>query len=123
MSDAIKLEIRQTGRDPVSFDLVPGSYSIGRDAGAKIRLRDPGISEQHAVLTLESDRGWIEDRDSSNGTFVNDTVIKARTPITAADLIELGSFVLHLNFPQAQAAAPPAPEDAAAPPPAPYAYG
>lgn len=99
MSETITLEILRSGCEPVVFDLPPGSYSIGRDAACKIRLRDPGVSEHHAVLLLRADGGWIEDLNSSNGTCVNDAPVEHRTTLRTDDTVAIGSFELRARFP------------------------
>ncbi len=50
----------------------PHSLSIGRSSRCDIRLNDHAISRHHADLKLYSDGSiYIEDRGSTNGTFVN----------------------------------------------------
>ena len=55
---------------------VDGVSDIGRGQTVKIRLTDTEISRQHARLVVEGDRVFVEDLDSTNGTFVNGAQIK-----------------------------------------------
>lgn len=48
-------------------------FTIGRKADNDLALTDKGtVSKLHAVITYENDTFYIEDKDSSNGTFLND---------------------------------------------------
>src|SRR5260221_14496341 len=60
------------GKDPGTVDLpAAGTVTIGRDEGNTVRIDDPSVSRQHAVLrigtTLE-----IEDLGGANGVFVRE---------------------------------------------------
>jgi hypothetical protein len=59
-----------------------------------------GVSRQHASIT-PSDEGYvIEDLDSSNGTFVNETLVPAHTPrlLRSHDQVRLGGLILFVRF-------------------------
>lgn len=49
---------------------------IGRDQGCDVRINSDLVSRHHAVLVIESDRLWIADLGSTNGTFVDGSEIK-----------------------------------------------
>ncbi len=60
-----------------SFVLEPGEIIIGRDEGAGIRLKDSGVSRNHARLVFSEDgRLLVCDLESTNGTFVNDVRVQ-----------------------------------------------
>ena len=44
-------------------------FTVGRDPGNDIILRDPKVSRHHAEITLRGDKFLLVDR-STNGTFV-----------------------------------------------------
>ena len=46
-------------------------FRVGRDQNSDIQIVDVAISNEHAVIKLESDGYYLQDRASSNGTFVN----------------------------------------------------
>lgn len=48
-------------------------FTIGRKSDNDLALTDKGtVSKLHAVITFENGTFYIEDKDSSNGTFLND---------------------------------------------------
>lgn len=69
---------------------------IGRDLDCEVQLPgDPTVSRIHAVLSCTSSDQWqIEDAGSRNGTFVNGRRLIAPQPVSSADRILIGNFVL-----------------------------
>jgi pSer/pThr/pTyr-binding forkhead associated (FHA) protein len=44
---------------------------VGRTRTSKLHIKDPAVSERHAVLRWEQGRWTVTDTGSSNGTAVN----------------------------------------------------
>lgn len=63
--------------------------SIGRDTENQIVLKDMSISGQHAIIGREGEKIWIEDLGSTNGTFVNDSIIHKKY-LEDRDVITIG---------------------------------
>ncbi len=61
-----------------------------------IRLHDDFVSRTHAALRIQDSGVWIEDLDSSGGTFVNSERIKQSRQIRHGDRITLGAMDLWL---------------------------
>ena len=62
------------------------TFSIGRNRTNTIVLHSDLVSSNHAILTIEESGSWLEDRASSNGTFVNGVRI-AKTRIYEGDVV------------------------------------
>ncbi len=58
---------------------------VGRKEGCEILLTDIDASRLHARLTVEESGAHIEDLNSTNGTFVNDTRIAGKRLLAAGD--------------------------------------
>ena len=72
--------------------------TIGRNKTNNILLQSVDISGFHAVLTQLSENVYlIEDKDSSNGTFVNGQRIR-RTTFTKNDVIHIARTPLNNNL-------------------------
>lgn len=83
---------------PVRQTILPeGSYLVGRGESCIISLADGSVSERHARFILEQDKAWVEDLNSSNGTFVNSRPISKCTPLTASDIVAIGGTVFRLQ--------------------------
>ena len=68
---------------------------IGRSNEADIRLgNDPFCSRRHATLFWVGDRCFIEDANSTNGTFINQKKITMRTELHNKDTVQIGGTEL-----------------------------
>ena len=75
------------------FPLVGDRVRIGRGPDNEIRLADPSVSRNHAVVERDP-QGWvIRDLGSTNGTRHNGTRIQ-RSHLSAGDHLRIGSFEL-----------------------------
>lgn len=65
---------------------------MGRSVDCDISLNDNHVSRVHLLVTRRWRQIWIEDKNSSNGTFVNGTRIVQGTPVNVVptDRIQLG---------------------------------
>ncbi|MBM4148722.1 MAG: FHA domain-containing protein [Lentisphaerae bacterium] len=116
MEFTIHLEIRRPDRDPKTFEIEPGVYTVGSDPECRIRLPHEEVDSRHAILTIQPDSVWIEDLGSSAGTFVSGNRVRNRVAVKPQEEIHIGPFglaVRGISVPPPPAAAP------AAPPPAP----
>ncbi len=65
--------------------------TIGRGEQADLCLGDPGLSRIHASINRDSQRVWVLDEGSTNGTFVNGQRVTASgRPLQDGDQISLG---------------------------------
>ena len=80
-----------------AFDLGPGELIIGREEGCAVWLRNPKVSHHHARLRRGGNQVIIEDLRSTNGTMVNEAVIRAPTTLAPGDVITVGDVQLRLE--------------------------
>jgi len=64
------------------------------------RAHTHGVSRTHATLTLHDDKIVIQDNKSSNGTYLNDQMLRPSSiyPLRRGDTIALGKLVLQFNI-------------------------
>ena len=53
------------------YELERGSLNIGRDEDSDIHIDNPAASSRHAKVLTILDESFIEDLDSTNGTYIN----------------------------------------------------
>lgn len=77
------------------FPLSPVSV-IGRSTEAEVALNDSFLSSEHARLELREGVWWLEDLNSTNGTFLNGFEVRGAAELHAGDLVRLGRVELKL---------------------------
>ncbi|HII74401.1 FHA domain-containing protein, partial [Sulfurisphaera tokodaii] len=79
---------------PLSFDIFP-SISVGRSPENVIIVPDPEVSRRHALISLEGGELYIEDLNSTNGTYIYDgklfQPVKGKQKISPNTIIKLGN--------------------------------
>lgn len=76
------------------FSLSNG-FIIGRDDEADIKLPFSYVSRKHCKIIIRDEKLFIEDLDSSNGTYLNGAKIKTSI-VQSGDEIRLDQFVFHV---------------------------
>lgn len=91
----ITLEIVEGVNAGRQFEVV-GAMEFGREAEG--RLDDPLASRRHARLGLdERHHLYVEDLESSNGTFVNGNEVYSRTQLEPGDHVLIGTTVIEVR--------------------------
>lgn len=67
---------------------------VGRSEACDLIITEGHPSRQHARITLEEDRVFIEDLESANGTFVNRTRIHDKRELFSGDSLAFGLYQL-----------------------------
>ena len=72
--------------------------SIGRREGCDICLNyDSQVSREHAVLSYDGQRFWLEDTRSTNGTFIGDEKLEGRSEVEPGQLFRVGRTWLRVE--------------------------
>ena len=72
-------------------------FTIGRREDRDLVLSDPGMSREHAVISLEGGQVFLTDAGSTRGTFVNGERC-TRLPLKPGDSITFGTFEPEIIF-------------------------
>lgn len=75
------------------FELRDGENLIGRAPTCSICISTPGLSKEHAVITVKEGAVYIKDLNSTNGTFVNGIKIQ-KQKLRMSDKITLFDVVI-----------------------------
>jgi sigma-B regulation protein RsbU (phosphoserine phosphatase) len=80
------------GSKIVRWDLLPGSYVLGRSGDTDLPVPDNTVSRRHAKIEISSDGEdcFLEDLGSHNGTFVNGRQVTVRLQVQPGDQIMFG---------------------------------
>lgn len=72
----------------MSYDVAEGA-TLGR-GDVEIQLEDPFASSRHARLVRQGSTLVIEDLGSTNGTYLNDELLRGPRPLHAGDRVRIG---------------------------------
>ena len=72
------------------FVLPQGSLDVGRTEANALAIPDPSVSRRHARLEVTAAGVLVEDLESANGTFVNNTKV-GRRELRIGDRVRFGS--------------------------------
>jgi len=85
-------ELVQLGSNK-TWKLDSDEITLGRSSSNGIVVDDPNASRAHAQLSRREDEWWLTDLDSTNGTLVNEAMIKERR-LSSGDRINIGATEL-----------------------------
>ena len=87
----VSLVVKSPGKMENKAIPVPGSqFLIGRDPQCQLRPSSTLISNRHCALLVRSDKLFIRDLVSTNGTNVNDSRIQGEVELKNNDKISVG---------------------------------
>jgi pSer/pThr/pTyr-binding forkhead associated (FHA) protein len=70
---------------------------LGRDAANDVVLEDEEVSARHARISFADGGFWVEDLQTTNGTFVNGERLRERTRLQNEDLVKIGRTLLQFR--------------------------
>ena len=84
---------------PGSSFAIGESMTIGRGQGCTVPMvRDTFASSVHARVYRHSDGWFVEDLDSTNGTFVNGKKISGSQVIVSGDRLQIGQTIFEVSL-------------------------
>lgn len=73
---------------------------IGRDPSCEYDLPNDTVSSRHARLSFHHNQWWVEDLQSTNGTFLNDERVYTPAVIISGDELRCGQENLQIHIQQ-----------------------
>ncbi|HVP20461.1 MAG TPA: FHA domain-containing protein [Anaerolineaceae bacterium] len=71
---------------------------IGRDSSCELAVTDEMVSARHARLSYHHNQWWVEDLQSTNGTYLNDERVFTATVLIEGDELRCGKLYFQINF-------------------------
>lgn len=78
-----------------SFDIGEGSIVVGRSEAASVRLNYDGISKSHFKISNNNGSLILEDLGSSNGTFLNEKMVKSQY-LKVGDIVSVPGAIFRI---------------------------
>lgn len=89
---------RQADPPEPAFEFKTPEVVIGRDPGCELALANDTVSAHHARLSFHHNQWWLEDMQSTNGTFLNDERVSTPVVIISGDELRLGQEILEITI-------------------------
>lgn len=77
-----------------------GEMLVGREVECSIPLNSSHISRYHAKINVSTNAVYIEDLQSTNGTFINGVRIKGRVRLTMGDEVGFDNIIFRVASPE-----------------------
>jgi serine phosphatase RsbU (regulator of sigma subunit)/pSer/pThr/pTyr-binding forkhead associated (FHA) protein len=87
------LHVLKGANEGTVIPLEGDKYILGRNPDCGIVIPITSVSREHAQIVRVQGRYFIEDKQSRNGTFVNNQAISVRTPLRNNDRIRICDFI------------------------------
>ncbi|NNF97334.1 MAG: FHA domain-containing protein [Halobacteria archaeon] len=91
-----KISVMENKVPKKTVNLKVGAVSIGRSPDNDIHIKDSTVSSHHAKIVSYFDASYIEDLDSTNGTFVNGKRVQKHI-LKPGDVISVGTHTLKVE--------------------------
>lgn len=75
---------------------VDNAITIGRSPDCDLRLQDGFLSSRHARVANDDGDLSIEDLGSTNGTYVNQELVKGRVLLERGDIVQVGGVLFEV---------------------------
>jgi hypothetical protein len=75
---------------------VDGGLTIGRSGDCDVTLQDTYLSSRHARVANDDGDLSIEDLGSTNGTYVNQELVKGRVRLERGDVVQVGGVLFEV---------------------------
>ena len=93
-SNACFIHIYPTGSNMGSrYPLSDKPLLIGRGEDCEIRIQDHSVSRKHARIDPNPEGVMLTDLGSTNGTFVNDVMIRGSAALHDGDYVRVGNCI------------------------------
>lgn len=94
---AITLHVKsEQGNESVRRFLQP-EVMIGRDPNCDLSMMDEALSAHHARLAHHHGQWWLEDLNSTNGTFLNREKLTTAAVVITGDKFKCGNTVFDIH--------------------------
>ncbi len=93
---ALSIFFTGSGEEPHVFS--QPELTLGRESSCELVIPDETVSSHHARLRYHHGQWWLEDLQSTNGTFLNNERMYTPMVIVTGDEITMGKISLQIEI-------------------------
>ena len=75
---------------------ISNPITVGRSPACDLSVQDTYISSRHARIVNDAGELSIEDLGSTNGTYVNQEIVKGRMQLERGDIVQVGGVIFEV---------------------------
>ena len=94
---AITLSIKGDQGQERKLQFSQPQIMIGRDTKCDVSMMDEALSAHHARLSHHHGQWWLEDLNSTNGTYLNREKLTTPAVVITGDLFKCGNTVISIQ--------------------------
>ncbi|MEA4813218.1 MAG: FHA domain-containing protein [Anaerolineaceae bacterium] len=83
---------------PLEQSFTSNEVTIGRDQECDLSVPNSTMSARHAMLSFHQNQWWIEDLNSTNGSYIEDLRIEEPMVIKDGDVITCGEVPIMISI-------------------------
>src|ERR671938_1972818 len=102
----VTLVLTEKGGESKQLSFDKDEVTLGRVQGNDIVLPKGNVSKRHCRILSHSGRYSVEDLKSTNGTYINGRKITETTPVSGADKIYVGDYIVKVEGAAVEVAPP-----------------
>lgn len=92
-------------QDGTGYEIGPNGLTIGRHRSNNVIVANIKVSRQHARVLIHDGGVWVQDLNSSGGTYVNGQRVQGQQEIKPGDALQVGPATYYLETGMVGAAA------------------
>jgi predicted component of type VI protein secretion system len=81
-----------------SIAVTQSPFVIGRDPQCQLRPASPVVSKRHCALLSRGERAFVNDFNSTRGTFLNDQPVKGEVQLHNGDVLKVGPLTFAVRL-------------------------
>jgi len=93
-----KVQVRGANGYVVEFNINKSLFTLGRDPASDVFLPSEQASRNHARIYVKGGDVFVEDLESSNGTFLRNEKVRLPTLVKENDPVKLGDVYVRVRY-------------------------
>ena len=93
----LKIHFKIGDTRPSVKNFTQAEIMIGRDTNCDLSMMDEALSAHHARLIHHHGQWWLEDLNSTNGTFLNREILTTPAVVISGDQFKCGNTIFDIQ--------------------------